>query len=160
MKNQMILFAFFLLVLVYPQETQSQTLVTIDYVEHFQENGAGIMSSQSILSKTARINNKTDISFDISYDENIPDSVSKCLEVATDIWRNCLNINSDYKIRIKAVWDDLPEEEDVKTTVSYTKYNGYFYPTSLYCSLINNLGTNGSPDAIITINKNKNWFFR
>lgn len=158
MKNQMILFAFFLLALVYPQETQSQTLVTIDYVEHFQENGTGIMSSQPILSKTARINNKTAISFDISYDENIPDSVSKCLEVATDIWRNCLNINSDYKIRIKAVWDDLPEEEDVKTTVSYTKYNGYFYPTSLYCSLINNLGTNGSPDAIITINKNKNWY--
>ena len=96
MKNQMILFAFFLLALVYPQETQSQTLVTIDYVEHFQENGTGIMSSQPILSKTARINNKTAISFDISYDENIPDSVSKCLEVATDIWRNCLNINSDY----------------------------------------------------------------
>ena len=49
MKNQMILFAFFLLVLLYPQEIQSQTIVTIDYVEHFQENGAGIISSQPIL---------------------------------------------------------------------------------------------------------------
>lgn len=148
----------FLLSLFYSQVLLSQEIVTVDYVEHFEKNGVDSISSKPILSKVARINNKTAISFDISYDDNIPDSVSKCLQVATDIWRNCLNINSDYKIRIKAVWDELPEEEDVITTVCYTKHNGYLYPTSLYCSLVNNLGTDGAPDAKIIINKNKKWY--
>ena len=158
MKNQKTIIVLFLLALFDSQVMLSQEIVTVDYVEHFQENAVDTISSKPILSKVARINNKTATSFVISYDDNIPDSVSKCLQVATDIWRNCLNINSDYKIRIKAVWDELPEEEDVKTTVSYTKHNGYFYPTSLYCSLINELGTDGAPDAIIKINKNKKWY--
>ena len=158
MNKQLILFAIFLLTLLCTQEMQSQTIVTLDYIDCFQANVDSVASSKPILSKKVRSSNKTALSFVLNYDESIPDSISKSLEVATDIWRNSLNTNSDYKIRISLVLGDLPDGVDVKTSVSYVPYNNIYYPTSLYCSYIQSLPDTQKPDAVITINKNVNWY--
>ena len=112
MNKQLILFAIFLLTLLCTQEMQSQTIVTLDYIDCFQANVDSVASSKPILSKKVRSSNKTALSFVLNYDESIPDSISKSLEVATDIWRNSLNTNSDYKIRISLVLGDLPDGVD------------------------------------------------
>lgn len=158
MTKKLILFAIFLLTLLCAQELQSQTIVTLDYMDCFQANADSVASSRPILPKTVRSSNKTALSFVLNYDESIPDSISKSLEVATDIWRNSLNTNSDYKIKINLKLGNLPDGVDVKTSVHYVPYNNIYYPTSLYCSYIQSLPDTQNPDAVITINKNVNWY--
>lgn len=158
MKRLTSTFMLFLLVLLHSFEVHSQTILTIDYIDHFQQNESNIAFSKQILPKLLRSNDYNSIPFNISFGENVPDSVSKSVEVAVDIWRSCLNMNSDYEIRIDVEWTGLPDDVDVKTSVSYSSYNGSLYPTSLINSLTNSKTLGESPDAIITINKNKNWY--
>lgn len=143
---------------IYPQTVSSQEVVYVDYVESFNAIRDTNAVSLPILNKENRLKSNSCISFKIEHEKSVPDSVVKCLEVATDIWRSCLNINSDYDIKLQLAWEDLPDGEDVRTKVSYLKNSdNNFVPTSLYYSLNPDLPGNSSYDAIITINKNVDW---
>jgi hypothetical protein len=69
-------------------------------------------------------------------------------------------MNSNYKIRVKLIWGELPEDVDIKTSVGYipdTESNK-IVATSLYYTLHPTQdNSNSSPDAVITINKNRGW---
>lgn len=146
-----------LFILFCPQNALSQDVVYIDYVEAFNDcDSVGI--SLPIKNKTERAKSSSSLSFVIEHDENVADSVVKCLEVATDIWRSCIKSNTNYKIRLKLTWEDLPEDEDIRIKVAYVPDSLYeiYTPASLYYSM-KGCKNDGSPDAKITINKNKLW---
>ncbi len=151
-------FILFIIVSIYPQIVSSQEAVYVDYVESFNAIDDTNAVSLPILSKGKRLKANSCISFKLEYENSVPDSVVKCLEVATDIWRSCLNINSNYAIRLQLAWENLPNGEDVKIKVLYFKNNDNDYvPASLYYSLRPDLQHDSSGDAIITINKNVDW---
>ncbi len=144
---------------ILPQNVLSQERFYIDYIDSFTESSSSGGFSLPIIDKAKRLKSKSAISFQIEHDANVPDSVVKCMEVASDIWRSCLNMNTNYKVRLEVVWDDLPEDQDVKVSVAYLHdpLTGNYTPTSLYYSLMSDNENDGAPDAKITINKNKTW---
>lgn len=147
-----------ILVSIFPQIVSSQEKIYINYAESFNVANTTNTVSLPILSKENRLKSNSCISFKLKYENSVPDSVVKCLEVATDVWRSCLNINSNYTIRLQLEWNDLPNDEDVKVKVLYIKDNDNNYvPSSLYYSLDPDLNENNSYDAIITVNKNVKW---
>lgn len=164
MKKQIFMMVFhtaciILLILfgISPQIVYSQNVVYVDYVESFNEMHDTNMVSLPIINKKNRLKSNSCISFKIEPDSNVPDSVVKCLEVATDIWRSCLNTNSSHIIKLQLLWGDLSAGEDIKTKVSYFKdadNNNDYVPASLYYSLHPDLQDDDFYDAIITINKN------
>lgn len=147
-----------ILVSIYPQKMYSQEVVYVDYVESFNSTRDTNSVSLPILKKEYRLKSNSCISFKIEHENNVPDSVVKCLKVAADIWRSCLNVKSENKINLQLKWEDLPTDEDVKISVLYIKNNENNYvPASLYYSLLPD-SQDGRPfDAIITINKNADW---
>lgn len=167
MKKQIFMMVFhtaciILLILfgISPQIVYSQNVVYVDYVESFNEMHDTNMVSLPIINKKNRLKSNSCISFKIEPDSNVPDSVVKCLEVATDIWRSCLNTNSSHIIKLQLLWGDLSAGEDIKTKVSYFKdadNNNDYVPASLYYSLHPDLQDDDFYDAIITINKNLDW---
>lgn len=119
-KKSSTLSRIFLLFVIFfcPQIVLSQDIVYIDYVEAFNdEDSVGI--SLPMKNKTERSKSSSAISFSIEHEENVADSIVKCLEVVTDIWKSCLNINTNYKIRLELTWEDLPNDEDIRTKVTY-----------------------------------------
>ena len=147
----------FILVSLFPIQVRSQELVYIDYIESFKTAPDTNAVSLPIVKKENRLKSNSCITFRIEH-EQVPDSVVKCLEVAADIWRSCLNINSNKSIRLQLKWEDLPYDEDVIIKVTYVKNNdNNFIPTSLYYCLMSDLPNEGYPDATITINKNVSW---
>ncbi len=156
--NHSVGFILFIIVSLYSQIASSQETVYVDYVESFNVTHDTSAVSLPILNKRNRLKSNSCISFKIEHENNVPDSVVKCLEAATDIWRSSLNINSNYGIKLRLVWEDLPNDEDVKTKVLYFKdIDNNYVPASLYYSLRPDLQHDDSYDAIITINKNINW---
>ena len=153
-------FILCILVSTYPQKVYTQEAVYVDYIESLNSIPDTNFVSLPILKKEFRLKSNSCISFKIISEANVPDSVTKCLEVAADIWRSCLNLKSNNSINLQLKWEDLPNDEDIKITVAYfyDKDNNYV-PTSLYYSLNPDLISENSHDydAKITINKNINW---
>lgn len=144
---------------VCPHSVFAQEKQYIDFVETFNNSISYDEMSLPVVNKKDRLRNNSSISFKLEYASNVPDSVVKCLEVASDIWRSCLNMNSNYQIRLELLWEELPADEDVKISVAYfpDSLRVNYTPASLYYSLKNYLSHDGSPDAKISINKNKQW---
>lgn len=146
-----LLFLWLVLCFAYSQKREYVT-----YTESFTMDAEMKGITASIQPKTARLNSQSVVNFKIQAEEDVPDSVKKCLEVATDIWRSCLDNNSNYGIRLQLKWESLTDDADTKIDVCYSPGDVY-YPTSLYCTLYGDLGDSGSPDAVITVNKDKAW---
>lgn len=150
---------YILLALIWSQYIFSQEKIYIDYVDKFDVSDS-VQVSLPILNKANRLKSNSAISFKIEHDENVPDSVVKSLKVASDVWRSCLKINSAYQIKLKLVWQELADDEDVRISVAYVPdaiFKNYS-PTSLHNSLLNSPSLDSdSPDALITVNKNKVW---
>ncbi len=151
--------AFFLTLLSCPQKALSQERFYIDYYESFNEAPSSSGVSFPVLNKANRLKSNSAISFKILHDESVPDSVVRCLEVSADIWRSCLNMNSNHTIRLQLNWEELPDGSDVKITVQYEQIPNTqdHAPTSLYYSLRPGLDRGDGYDAKITINKNIEW---
>lgn len=151
-------FLFFLWAFFYPMEVASQETIAIEHIESFSETSEPNGMSLPIAKKEDRLKSGSRLTFQILYDENVPDTVVKCLQVAADIWRSCLNINANHAITLQLAWEDLPNNEDIKNNVQYVIGKNYnLIPSSLYYSVKSNEKNNRPFDAKITINKNLNW---
>ncbi len=149
----------FLSILTYPQKAFPQEMIYVDFIESFNEIPSTNNTSLPIINKSNRLKSTFSISFKIEHDNNVPDSVVKCLAVSSDIWRSCLNMNSNHAINLQLAWEDLPHDEDVKISVLYVKdpYSQDYIPASLFHSLRPDTPNEGTCDAKITINKNVEW---
>lgn len=140
------------------QAVVAQGITTVEYVECFNESDAAGGITLPIVKKSERLKSNSAISFQIASEENVPDSVVKCLNVAADIWRSCLNISAESNIRLTLRWAELKDNEDIKTTVYYClSPDGNNYPSSLYHILNPDSKRNTETDAIITVNKDIKW---
>ena len=141
-----------------PQDVFSQEAVYVDYVESFNPACDTNSVSLPILNKERRLKSSSCLTFNIKYNNDVPDSVVKCLIVASDVWRSCLNVKSDYPVNLQLKWDSLPCNEDVKISVLYyINADNNYVPSSLY-KIQNSLSEGNSIiDAVIKINRNVNW---
>lgn len=94
-------FLFFLWAFLYPKEVASQEIIAIEHIESFSETSEPNGISLPIAKKEDRLKSGSRLTFQILYDENVPDTVVKCLQVAADIWRSCLNINAKHAITLQ-----------------------------------------------------------
>lgn len=111
-------------------------------------------------SKSKRISSRKKGIILYNNDSTLPDSVSLCIKIATDIWSRYL-YNGDT-LCIQICYDNI-YDADVNTTIKYSSNDRkLFYPQSLWRK-INKLNTekeNGiikDIDAIVHINKERNW---
>ena len=129
-------FILCILVSTYPQKVYTQETVYVDYIESLNSIPDTNFVSLPILKKEFRLKSNSCISFKIISEANVPDSVTKCLEVAADIWRSCLNLKSNNSIKLQLKWEDLPNDEDIKISVAYfLDKDKNHVPASLYYSL-------------------------
>lgn len=154
-----VIFVMFLCTFVCSLNIHSQERLYIDFVEKYNESASQTDVSLPLSHKANRLRHDYAISFQIEHDGSVPDSIVRCLEVSADIWRSCLNINTNYKIRLQLFWESLPENEDVRISVAYandTQTNNKV-PTSLFYSLNADSPNKGAADARIRINKDIDW---
>lgn len=153
-----VVFIIYTFISIYSQKISAQETVCIDFIESFNNISSSDSISLPLVKKINRLKSTSAISFKINHDNSVPDSVVKCLEVSTDIWRSCLNINSNHAINLQLTWEDLSNDEDVKVSVTYVKDDSQDYvPSSLYYSLRPELQNDGACDAKISVNKNIEW---
>lgn len=99
---------------------------------------------------------------EIHYDTDglLPDSIRICLDVAIDAWVKAMRFKQPPYLRI--CYDDLNSDVDVLTDVyphSSDPSSDIYLPAALYRNIHNITTFNDDQiyDAIITLNKNKNW---
>ena len=78
----------FFMGILFPQDVFSQEAVYVDYVESFNPACDTNSVSLPILNKERRLKSSSCLSFNIKYNNDVPDSVVKCLIVASDVWRS------------------------------------------------------------------------
>ena len=135
---------------------QAQEIEIISYEDKFINSTSPTIITPPI-SKTKRLNsqNRGHIFFDATL---LPDSMKRCIEVATQTWESYLSNTDTIYLQFKL--DNLENTVDTKTDVAYfyTKKAPNVYP---YCLARHNRlmcgRTSTGYDAIITLNKNNNW---
>lgn len=131
---------------------QAQDIEYITYVDNFSSSPSEEVV-YPILPKSKRTSSTKAIIIKDSIDSEIPDSIRRCIKVATDLWRSCFDNNA---LNIVILFKYAEISNDIETSVAYN--NDYVYlPMSLEKQL-NTLKRDLSiPDAKIIINKNTKW---
>ena len=136
-----------------PSFTMAQD--TLTFVDNFNDINVGssiyvpIPTKKSILTKkSARIVTQMD--------NNVPDSIRTCIEVATTMWEAALQI--PFSANYKFTFENLVSGNGIETSVAYSKAeNGVYYPNTLYRNLNKLDVLEQSIEVIIKINNSKYW---
>lgn len=128
--------------------TIAQEYEIISFSEKFS-NYSTTYKPVSILPKEYRLN-KQSSQIKITQDE-LPDSINKCILFAKDIWES--SINSSIPIIVDIKYEFI--ENDIETDVIYLSSSTEAIPNSLYKYL--EQGANDLTDGTIIINSNTNW---
>lgn len=118
-----------------------------EFTTSFINPSENAKKSRSYFQNTGRIN------IDLSECNNIPDSLIVAINIAKDLWNSYLpnGANVNLKILYKAL-DNI----DIKTSLAYSTFNKFYYPTSLYRVLAKD--AKEVTDATITINSKTAWY--
>lgn len=128
----------------------AQNVEVLTFVDNYATDS--ISSSTPLRAKSLRKFQNQGGVIEINYTSTIADTLKQAIEIAVQLWEDCLPLNTHIELNVAFVSTIV---NDVEVAVPYIPNNGYLYPMSYYRNFI--MAYPSYNDGTISFSESVNW---